>query len=418
MTSRSESSYTHDMKLAKVTTFYGEYLDFFYRTRPSLAKDSYVAQKAALDEDAFGWADYWSNALRPFGYETLEIVGNAKSLQEAWLRENGQASGLGMKELVLEQLRRFQPEILFMVDYSSFPVDWLKRTRELCPSIRLIVGWCGAPYSDRTVFDGYDLVLSCIPELVEHFRSLGHDSAHLNHAFDPRIRARIGEPAHSRLQFSFIGQIVKTNGFHGEREKLLIELARRIPIEIFSSAGKAGKLEDLKSYVKMGLFDLGRSLTALGIPGKTLEKIPAVGKHLATITRPNRASIGELRMNFRPPVFGLEMFRTLRDSTVTLNQHINASKASASNMRLFEATGVGACLLTDWKPNLTDLFEPDSEVVTYRSAEECAEKARWLLANPAAARSIGTAAQRRAAKDHTFSVRAQILDDLIKARLK
>ena len=39
----------------------------------------------------------------------------------------------------------------------------------------------------------------------------------------------------------------------------------------------------------------------------------------------------------RPPLFGLEMFRRLRDSRIALNTHIDISSASASNMRLFEA---------------------------------------------------------------------------------
>ena len=43
-------------------------------------------------------------------------------------------------------------------------------------------------------------------------------------------------------------------------------------------------------------------------------------------------------------------------------------------MRLFEATGSGACLVTDWKENLGELFEPDVEVVTYRSVAECVKK--------------------------------------------
>ena len=48
-------------------------------------------------------------------------------------------------------------------------------------------------------------------------------------------------------------------------------------------------------------------------------------------------------------------------------------------MRLFEATGAGACLITDRKVNLPAMFEPDVEVVTYSSVEECSEKVRYLL---------------------------------------
>src|ERR1043166_4762805 len=65
------------------------------------------------------------------------------------------------------------------------------------------------------------------------------------------------------------------------------------------------------------------------------------------------------------PLFGLEMYQVLFDSLITFNSHGDNSPKKAANMRLYEATGVGTCLLTDWKENLNEFFEPDVEVVTY-----------------------------------------------------
>ncbi len=84
-------------------------------------------------------------------------------------------------------------------------------------------------------------------------------------------------------------------------------------------------------------------------------------------------------------------------------------------MRLFEATGVGSCLLTDWKNNLSDLFEPDAEVVAYRNAEECIEKAEYLLRHEGERQKIAAAGQCRTLRDHTFARRAEQLDQLIRA---
>ncbi len=86
-------------------------------------------------------------------------------------------------------------------------------------------------------------------------------------------------------------------------------------------------------------------------------------------------------------------------------------------MRLFETTGVGACLLTDRKENLADLFEPDGEVLTYKSAEECAEKLRWVLDDEARRQRIAEAGQRRALRDHTFENRAARIDEIIRKHL-
>ena len=111
------------------------------------------------------------------------------------------------------------------------------------------------------------------------------------------------------------------------------------------------------------------------------------------------------------------MFQRLHDSRVALNTHIDISPDSASNMRLFEATGVGTCLLTDWKANLHELFEPDTEVVAYRNAAECIAQVKYLLENEAERRRIADAGQRRTLRDHNFDARAAQIDAIIRLNL-
>jgi spore maturation protein CgeB len=76
---------------------------------------------------------------------------------------------------------------------------------------------------------------------------------------------------------------------------------------------------------------------------------------------------------------------------------------------------VGACLLTDWKNNLKELFVPEQEVVTYKSVDECVEKVKWLLGHPQERQMIARAGQARTLKDHTFTHRAVQLDKIIKS---
>ena len=79
---------------------------------------------------------------------------------------------------------------------------------------------------------------------------------------------------------------------------------------------------------------------------------------------------------------------------------------------------MGTCLITEWKKNLADLFEPDLEVVTYRSAEECIEKVRYLLDHDEERQAIAAAGQKRTLRDHTFARRVRQLDELITPMLK
>jgi spore maturation protein CgeB len=78
---------------------------------------------------------------------------------------------------------------------------------------------------------------------------------------------------------------------------------------------------------------------------------------------------------------------------------------NANNMRLYEATGVGALLITDRKDNLGELFEVGKEVVAYSSPEEAAEMIRYYIAHPEEARAIARAGQARTLRDHTYQRR-------------
>jgi len=113
------------------------------------------------------------------------------------------------------------------------------------------------------------------------------------------------------------------------------------------------------------------------------------------------------------PVFGIEMYRILHQSKVTFNKHSDPAEDTVDNMRMFEATGVGTCLLTDTGKNMPDLFQEDHEVVTYSSIEECIEKASYLLEHDDVRRQIAAAGQRRTLKDHTVLNRCQQIDDIL-----
>jgi len=110
------------------------------------------------------------------------------------------------------------------------------------------------------------------------------------------------------------------------------------------------------------------------------------------------------------------MYQVLRDSFLTLNHHGDVP-AYANNSRLFEATGVGTLLVTDWKANLHEMFEPGKEVVCYRTAEECAEMIQYYLEHDDERESIARAGQQRTLRDHTYYERMQAFVDIVQKYL-
>ena len=405
------------MRLQKLTTHRENYVRRFYAKHPGLASESYDTQYAALMADCYGWADFWSLALNKLGYEAKEIIADVEPMQKRWASENGvgYSENGWLLEITTAQVKAFRPDVLFVDDYTIFTAAYLRQLRSECPSVGLILGWCGAPYSDPSVFREYDIVLSCVPELVQHFRDSGHRCYHLHHAFEPRILAGINAEAPPDADFAFIGSIVKLDDFHNERERLLTELVKKTNLQIWSDLYRPTPRLRRSVGMRRYAHDLVQLAQRVGVPQTLLSAMPLVRKVNRWKSRPGFPQYFNDRIIRRAhePLFGLAMFQQLHNSKVALNTHIDISPLSASNMRLFEATGVGTCLLTDWKVNLPELFEPDVEVVTYRSSEECIEKVRYLLEHEDERKSIATAGQRRTLRDHTFAQRAEALSDLI-----
>ena len=400
------------MKIIRITSVYPDYLKQFYTEYSEIKTKSYLEHKAALDYDAFGWADFWESALTKIGYEVVEIIANAEMLQRQWALENGitVSTMIETKQIVIEQLRRFKPEIILFDDTNS---SLLKEIIAEIPSIKMVIGWTGSAIANTDIWKYINVVLSCAPESVERLQKLGCKSIHLNHAFEPRINTRM-KKMDKNINLSFIGQIVREKEFHYYREQLLENLTTKTKINIFSSSANFKWLDAINLYSKGMIYDGIQSLKNIGISEVVLQLIPILGKSVKWETKPILSVNPRLIPYLRNPVFGLKMYATLLSSKISLNVHADSSPQYASNMRLFEATGVGTCLLTDWKDNLPELFEPDREVVTYKSVEECIEKVKWLLDHPQEREAIAKAGQARTLKDHTFAQRAIQLDEIIR----
>ena len=82
-------------------------------------------------------------------------------------------------------------------------------------------------------------------------------------------------------------------------------------------------------------------------------------------------------------------------------------------MRLFEATGVGAFLLTDFKENLHELFEPDREVAVWRSIPDALGKIERHLRDDGGRESIARAGQARTLAGHNYCNRTSEILGLI-----
>jgi spore maturation protein CgeB len=89
------------------------------------------------------------------------------------------------------------------------------------------------------------------------------------------------------------------------------------------------------------------------------------------------------------------------------------SEIEGVNCTLFEAAGCGAFQIADWKPTLHELFEEESEIVTFRTAHELKDKVGYYLARPEERREIADRACARAHRAHTYEVRLKRMFEVL-----
>lgn len=83
--------------------------------------------------------------------------------------------------------------------------------------------------------------------------------------------------------------------------------------------------------------------------------------------------------------------------------------------RVFEATGAGACLITDDWLGLDMFLKKDEEVLVARDGQDVADHVAALT--PERSKAIGEAARRRILESHTYARRGAEVDELLRAAL-
>jgi len=368
-----------------VDPYYQAFLDTHYAERPELREAPYDEQLAALLHRQFGTGDAYSRELRALGHEAAEVITNAMPLQEAWAREHGGARGarllarlptrLGVAarqalahRIVAAQIAAFGPDVVYCQDLWFFTKPELDALRRRG---MLVVGQIASEAPPAGRLRGFDLILTSFPHYVDRFRAAGVPSEYLAIAFDQTVPERVGvslDPAAERPHGAvFTGGV--NPAVHPAGTALIERLCEAIDLEVWGYG--ADRLDPSS---------------------------PILAHHH-----------GE--------AWGLDMYRVLASSRVVVNRHIEAAEGHANNMRLFEATGCGAALVTEAAPNLGELFEPGVEVATYRDESELVATVRRLLADDEERIRLAAAGQRRTLSEHTYAARIAQLAEILERYL-
>ncbi len=382
------------MKFLIISADYPLYRHWLYQRHPGLENRPYQEQSAVRRKSPFGIGEYYAQNLRDQGHQAWNLYVGNEYMQKAWAVEHDlyveqNASSQALLENLLgvwrrvshtpayylksilrplyralersqawkypilaEQISYYRPDVLINLVMDFVSNDFLEAYK---PKLEYLVGQIAWLSTDQNHnYRAYDLVLSSLPKTIAWFQSQGIPARKLRLGFEPQILSQIdrqGKP----ILLSFVGSLFS---MHQERIELLEKISRR--------------------------FDLG-----IWGPEADFSANP------------------QIRRAYRGTAWGVEMFNILCQSQITINHHIDIGGNYANNMRLYEATGVGTMLLTDWKENLDELFEIGAEVVAYHDVEECIDLLDYYLEHHEERDKIAHAGQQRTLAEHTYKHRVE-----------
>jgi spore maturation protein CgeB len=372
------------MRIQVVDTIYQKAAADVYRRSPGLVDAPYEEQRRALWDAFFGTSDAYVHHLAELGHETDGVIMNCAPLQAAWAREHmrlplpagravlgrrGRWAGPSpvMHQLVLlAQVEKFRPDVLFVHDPWTLGDGLLRGLRRAGV---FLAGQLASRPPGIERLRHFDLMLSSFPHFVDWWRGEGIDAELFRLGYYDRVAERLdtAPDADGRAGVIMAGGLSPAT--YSRATPMLEQLCAAVDVDVWGYAG--GELPPSSPILR----------------------------------------------HFHGQAWGLDMYRRMAQAAVVVNRHSDAAEGMANNMRLFEATGVGAAVLTEAAPNLHEMFQPEAEMATYSSGEELVAKVQRLVDDDAARVALAAAGQRRTLADHTYAERMRELAGMLEERL-
>lgn len=393
--------------LLRLTELYPKYINELYLQHPQLSSLSFTEQTQFITEQSTELSSAHIKELNVLGIPAVEIIVNAEIAQQTYKTENNLSSLYSQKQTVIHQINKFKPEVVWIDATLFLEKSFINEIRKSCKSVKKIVGHICAPYN-LIISEGIkelDIIFTCTPCMQKYLADNGaKKSVLIYHGFYVPLLKKLHSLTNqfNNTQLVFTGSLYTGVGLHKKRiEYLETIIKNNFDIEIY------GNLETRKSVLqKQGMYYLLNFTQKIGLY-KWITDIDFFRKYNDYANYKVHYYSKKLINKTKPPVFGLKMFQVLQKADICFNIHGEIAGNCAGNIRMFEATGVGTCLLTDYKENLSELFIPDQEIVTYNSVNECIEKIKWLIENPNERKKIALAGQAKTIKEHNTQKRVE-----------
>jgi spore maturation protein CgeB len=261
------------LRVLIINTDYPAFLKQHYQRHPDLADATFDAQMAARNASFFGVFDAYSWGFEANGHEAWEVHANNGLLQRRYMTERGRrpdpasrppsrlrdlarrvtrrvtgrvvpqkpaerdvlrspfdVAPWHLPDMLLAQVKDYRPDVILNHSVSEVGSNLLLRMK---PYTKLIVGQIASPMPEPEEEDyrAYDLMISSLPNFVEHYRKLGIPAELNRLGFDARVRDAVGTPARD-TDVSFVGSLSPA---HPVRARLIEWLAGQARLDIWGN---------------------------------------------------------------------------------------------------------------------------------------------------------------------------------------
>lgn len=284
--------------------------------------------KQYLFNDSIG-----SNEIKFFSNVT-----NSKFIQTKWANENNfeYNENNWEKEILAAQIEQFKPDVIYTANHNFFS----KEMKSYLPNAQAYALWNASPMRNGVDLSYFDIGISFNEVYQAELRKRGVSNIEYNSFYiDSDIKNKFGNMGLKQdIDIVFTGRY---SGMFKDRNQFLYDIHKEFKYKY-----------NIQYYLLTGKIIKG-----------IMPQLP-----------------WRLLKAYNKPVFLEDMFKVFKRSKIVLNTHSNITGTFKGNMRVFEALGSGAFMLSD------DGIYPENLVVgedfvVYKNNKDMLEKIDYYLKN-------------------------------------
>lgn len=350
------------MRVYQAIHKYSSYIPLFESKYGVTDDTDYESLHRLMVEDGFA-STY---TLQPTTGESDDVfytVWDYQRLQSLWAKKHGLKSR-DLVEIKLAQIEEYRPDVFYNLSaiYDNGFIRRLGKRKD-----RKDVYWNGIIEPEPRTIADYDGQLSLHRPYIKYWAQRGLKAMELQPSI-PDAWSSV-DTTQKRIDVLFYGQYL--SGMFDNRNSLIKRLLRYG--------------EESGRDVRCHLVYKERRPTIFRVP-----KLPWTRVQLPLITFPPSV----VRNASQPPLYGDNLYRAIAQARVVVNAYTDNNRDFKSNMRLFEATGLGAFVVSE-AGIYPDGFEPGVDFYTYRDSTELIAQLERVLRDWPTHAEIAVATQRK-----------------------